>query len=134
MTERQWRISADVHSMLRLVRGEPDDFLTLVRWRKQPSFRASERQLRLFAIACCRRIGHLIADQRLSRGIEAAEQYIDAPGPREELEAAAAGVELAYRETLELHHQAPHLSAAHEGLLDILSTGGDEPANREQTL
>ena len=48
-------------ALVRVVRGEPVGFLAQLGWRpaaavqRQPRFRASQRQLRLFAAACCRR-------------------------------------------------------------------------------
>jgi hypothetical protein len=39
--------------------------------------KASDRKLRLFAAACCRRLTALLADVRLQRAIEAVEQYVD---------------------------------------------------------
>jgi hypothetical protein len=39
--------------------------------------KASERKLRLFAVACCRRIGHLIQDSTCQRAMEVAELHAE---------------------------------------------------------
>jgi hypothetical protein len=50
--------------------------------------KATDRKLRLFAVACCRTVGPLVTD-RASRGaMEAAEQYCEGLGSREDLSAA----------------------------------------------
>jgi hypothetical protein len=60
MTEQEWLECTDPPPMLESLRGK-----------------ASERKLRLFAVACCRRIWHSMVDERTKRSIEACELYAD---------------------------------------------------------
>ncbi len=60
MTEVEWQSCTDPKAML--------EFL---------GRRASERKLRLFGCACCRRIWHLLSDERKRNAVEHAEAYAD---------------------------------------------------------
>ena len=60
MTEAEWLNCTNSKLMLAFLRGK-----------------ASERKLRLFACACCRRIWHLLTDARSRKAIEVAEQSAD---------------------------------------------------------
>jgi hypothetical protein len=60
MTETQWLGSGDPESMLLFLRG-----------------RASGRKLRLFAVACCRRVGHLLVDESSREALRMAEHHAD---------------------------------------------------------
>lgn len=73
MDEQQWLESTGPRPMLQLLWGS----------------KISERKKRLFAIACCRSIWHLLADERSRQAIEVAERYADNQATVKELERAA---------------------------------------------
>jgi hypothetical protein len=71
VTEAEWMACQDTSRMLKSIGG-----------------RASERKLRLFGVACCRRVGLLLADERSRQAVEAAERYTEGAATRGELLAA----------------------------------------------
>jgi hypothetical protein len=71
MTDAKWLTCTDPKVMLDFLRGK-----------------ASERKLRLFAVACCRRISHLLNDKRSREAVEVGEQQADGLVTDESLEGA----------------------------------------------
>src|SRR5262245_40869719 len=71
MSEAEWLESSEPKGMLECVRDK-----------------VSPRKARLFAVACCRSIWHLLKDRRLRRAVEIAERYADGSATDEERDVA----------------------------------------------
>jgi hypothetical protein len=83
MTEAEWLACTDPRMMLEFLGGK-----------------ASDRKLRLFACACCRRIWHLMPEERSRRAVKTGERYADGLAGATELVSAR-------EEAQEALHQSP---------------------------
>jgi hypothetical protein len=80
MTEAEWLGCEDVTALLKCL-GE----------------KASARKLRLFGVACCRSVWHLLKHVRSRRAVETAERHADGLASDEELDDARSGAAAAFR-------------------------------------
>jgi hypothetical protein len=81
MTEAEWLAGEDPMALLKAAR-----------------YRFRHRKTRLFAVACCRLIWHLLTDQRSREAVEVAERYADGRASDEDLHRAAVAALAAHEE------------------------------------
>jgi hypothetical protein len=89
MTEQEWLLATDPGPMLAFQQG----------W-------AGERQLRLFALACCCRIARLLTDQRSVQVLLVADRFLAGSASWEELGTAGAAARRAYENALQRQDNA----------------------------
>jgi hypothetical protein len=83
MTESERLESTDPNAMLKFLLGK-----------------TTQRKLRLFAVACCRRIWSQMIDARSHQAVELAERSADEPVSDKDLDAVSAGAEEAFENSL----------------------------------
>jgi hypothetical protein len=110
MTETEWFACSNPEEMIFFLRG-----------------RISERKLRLFAVACCRRIWHLMADERSRKVVEVTERHIDGLASEEEWQAASRAAREAWGDSSRLevpflygHPEASERTAEERASIHVL--------------
>jgi hypothetical protein len=114
MTEAEWLACKDPAPMLEFLRGK-----------------ASDRKLRLFAVACCRRVWRWMSDQRTRTGVQTAEKFADGSVGSAERDGASEGTAQAWR-NFGPWHVYQSTRAAHYSLdtrPDILAMAAQEVVN-----
>jgi hypothetical protein len=105
MTEAQWLACTDIYTMLEHLRGN-----------------VSDRKLRLFAVACCRRPYYQVADERQQKAVQLAERMADEDVDPEEWKAVhQAAYELwhaAWAASRAAQQEAPQGTPEVESLVD----------------
>ena len=84
MTEAEWLTSSDPVAMLAFLQHGKG---TKQPWRNWG--RISQRKLRLFAVACCRSVWHLLTDERSREAVEVAERFADGLASIDEMQGVA---------------------------------------------
>jgi hypothetical protein len=104
MTESEWLACTDPTPMLEFLRGK-----------------ASERKLRLFAVARCREVWHLFTEEKSRYAVETAERWAESQNGSA-LASAHAAARLAYQEALDkwIHHLPVHATEQDAGNAALL--------------
>jgi hypothetical protein len=126
MTEEEWLAATDPGLMLEFVQGKAGRSDSMARSLAQkrgwltPSdlkpwkavrVKVSDRKLRLFACACCRRVWHLLADERSRTAVEVVERFSDGLASEEEFVRARREAEVTGGPSSEPGEDAPAATA-----------------------
>jgi hypothetical protein len=111
MTETDWLTSTDPRAML--------DFV-------QETARTSDRKLRLFACACCRRVWHLFDEARSREAVEVAEMYADGLATEYELNIAYGHACMAADAPSSLNNRQPGVGMGPEDMVRYAAVSAAE--------
>jgi hypothetical protein len=108
MSDAVWLTCTDPTEMLRLLKGK-----------------ASDRRLRLLAVACCRHIWHLLSDRRSQNALDVAERFADGMATDDERHPA----EVASKAATEDLYRAGHGDYAALAVANAVSADGSAAIN-----
>ena len=83
MTEAEWLTATNPEPMLNYLRGK-----------------ASSRRLRLLAVACCRRVWHVLTGPACRQAVDMAEKSVDEPVPEELLDQLSGAAEEEFEDAI----------------------------------
>jgi hypothetical protein len=111
MTEEEW----SSHS-------QPEEWLLSARVMHLLHGKTSARKLRLFAVACCQRVKHLLQDERSRFALEMAERHADGRASDEELaQAERAAVDVANADEGDCQPDVARAAAAYVAAKNVLT-------------
>jgi hypothetical protein len=93
MNEKNWTACTDPQQMIKWITEDgsgPGDGPNRIP--------ISSRKLRLFAVACCRQVWHLLTDERSRRAVEVAERFADGQATEQERTVTSSAVSESLRE------------------------------------
>lgn len=126
-----WLDSNDPQYLLQVLRST-QEYLNREssRTEQPPRYRVlNERQQWLFGCACCRRIGHLLPDDRIRAAVSMAERFADDRASQEEVNSAQAAALAALREVERLDLGSHQLSVYYLGLFVTVPNSAHVVAN-----
>jgi hypothetical protein len=133
-TEPEWLAETNPEQLLLSIRRDPlFDVLDRLGGRDRPTRpHLRDRKLWLLAVACCRRVWHLMTDDRTRRMVEVVERWADGRATDEERAAAGMATQQAWEETSRYYWGRDEAADAAHQALHATTTAGAELGRPEE--